>query len=289
MQSPEASYLSEERKKLAYEELLIAEGSDWNWWYGPEHDSANRPEFDQLFRDHLANVYTALGLTSPEELSRPILKVIVSEYHQPPTGPVKAKVDGEVTSYFEWLGAGVYRVDHRSGAMHGQRFFVQELRYGSDGQSLYLRLDFVENSNLQDIELRLNVQPVSSTETLVSRAVPLTERLTASRLHSVRSAKCGSLLPRRGLRSVRMCDSRCHCGKEGCRWTRCPRRAGSNFVRRADGMDDLITCGWSSGSAATEGEQRLSAARVWLRSLASPVLRHRGLCLRLRQSEGLRL
>ena len=29
--------------------------------------------------------------------------------------------------------------------MHGQRFFVQEMRYGSDGQNLYLRLDFVEN------------------------------------------------------------------------------------------------------------------------------------------------
>ena len=60
---------------LAYEELLIAEGSDWNWWYGPEHDSANRPEFDQLYRNHLANVYLRLGFTPPEELSRPILKI----------------------------------------------------------------------------------------------------------------------------------------------------------------------------------------------------------------------
>ena len=48
--SPDAASIPEARKKLAYEELLIAEGSDWNWWYGPEHDSANRPEFDQLFR-----------------------------------------------------------------------------------------------------------------------------------------------------------------------------------------------------------------------------------------------
>ena len=156
--SSEGAALPEHRKQLAYEELLIAEGSDWNWWYGPEHDSANRPEFDQLYRDHLANVYTALGLTPPEELSRPILRVTVTEFHQPPTGPVQAKIDGEVTSYFEWLGAGVYRVDNRSGAMHGQRFFVQELRYGSDGQHLFLRLDFVDTSNLRDTELRLNIQ-----------------------------------------------------------------------------------------------------------------------------------
>ena len=52
----------EDKRQLAYEELLIAEGSDWNWWYGPEHGSENRPEFDQLYRDHLKNVYRALGL-----------------------------------------------------------------------------------------------------------------------------------------------------------------------------------------------------------------------------------
>src|SRR5664279_5968149 len=57
---PEAS------RRMAYEELLIAEGSDWCWWYGPEHDSANRPEFDQLYRSHLANVYRFLNLVPPE-------------------------------------------------------------------------------------------------------------------------------------------------------------------------------------------------------------------------------
>ena len=156
--------LREQRKRLAYEELLIAEGSDWCWWYGPEHDSANRPEFDRLFRDHLANVYTLLGLAPPDELSRPILRVTVQEFHQTPTGPVKATIDGEVSSYFEWLGAGVYRVDNRTGAMHGQRFFVQELRYGSDGNNLYLRLDFVENALIHCMEqsLRISVQPLTS-------------------------------------------------------------------------------------------------------------------------------
>ena len=52
----------ERSARLAFEELLIAEGSDWCWWYGPEHDSANREEFDQLYRSHLANVYRFLDL-----------------------------------------------------------------------------------------------------------------------------------------------------------------------------------------------------------------------------------
>ncbi len=73
----------ESARKLAYEELLIAEGSDWNWWYGPEHGSDNRPEFDQLYRDHLINVYRALGLVPPEALSRSILRVEQSgEIHE---------------------------------------------------------------------------------------------------------------------------------------------------------------------------------------------------------------
>jgi alpha-amylase/alpha-mannosidase (GH57 family) len=84
--APEGAAITEQRKRLAYEELLIAEGSDWCWWYGPEHDSANRPEFDRLFRDHLANVYTLLDLSPPDELSRPILRVTVQEFHQTPTG-----------------------------------------------------------------------------------------------------------------------------------------------------------------------------------------------------------
>ncbi len=173
--SPAWNDIPEERRKLAWEELMIAEGSDWNWWYGPEHDSANRPDFDKLYRSHLANVYTLLGLTAPDELSRPILKVSVHDFQEPPTGPVRASIDGEVTSYFEWLGAGVYRLDHRSGAMHGQRFFIQELRYGSDGQSLYLRLDFVEGvaANAEDTHLRIRVQSLPPGNEPVDRSVTL--------------------------------------------------------------------------------------------------------------------
>ena len=69
-----AAQTMEIARLLAYEELLIAEGSDWCWWYGPEHGSENRPEFDQLYRDHLSNVYRALGLEPPARLSHPILQ-----------------------------------------------------------------------------------------------------------------------------------------------------------------------------------------------------------------------
>lgn len=126
---------------LAFEELLIAEGSDWNWWYGPEHHSDNREEFDKLFRDHLAQVYRLLDITPPEALSRPILKLAEAAYHQLPAGFIHPKIDGEVSSYFEWLGAGIYRPDQRQGAMHGRQSVAQQLHYGSDGESVFIRLD----------------------------------------------------------------------------------------------------------------------------------------------------
>ena len=51
-------------------------------------------------------------------------------------------IDGEVTSYFEWIGAGAYRVDERSGSMHGKKFLVKEVLFGSDGANFFLRVDF---------------------------------------------------------------------------------------------------------------------------------------------------
>ncbi|MBZ5606481.1 MAG: glycoside hydrolase, partial [Acidobacteriia bacterium] len=137
----EAGDVPEDMRKLAYEELQIAEGSDWNWWYGPEHGSDNRAEFDQLYRDHLTNVYRALSLTPPEALARPILKSQEGELHERPANPIHATLDGEVTSYFEWLGAGHYRPDLRSGAMHGGAPPLHDLYYGTDGTNLYVRID----------------------------------------------------------------------------------------------------------------------------------------------------
>jgi alpha-amylase/alpha-mannosidase (GH57 family) len=103
-----ASSVSEDNRRLAFEELMIAEGSDWCWWYGPEHQSENRREFDELYRQHLSNVYRALNLPVPDELTHPILTTYSADLHEPPANPIHPVIDGEVTSYFEWMGAGHY-------------------------------------------------------------------------------------------------------------------------------------------------------------------------------------
>jgi alpha-amylase/alpha-mannosidase (GH57 family) len=160
-----ATTVAEEQRRLAMEELLIAEGSDWCWWYGPEHDSANRIEFDQLYRSHLANVYRFLNLSPPEELSRPILRTAIPEVSNEPSGPIRPVIDGEVTSYFEWIGAGSYRVDERSGSMHGKKVLVKEVYFGSDGSHLFVRLDFHpgREQDLSGAEARFVARPIDGT------------------------------------------------------------------------------------------------------------------------------
>jgi alpha-amylase/alpha-mannosidase (GH57 family) len=158
-----------EAMKLAREELFIAEGSDWNWWYGPEHESANRVEFDQIYREHLANVYKALGIAAPSELSKPILKIHEQgAVHTLPSGPLRPKVNGVVDSYFEWLGAGMYEVDQRSGSMHGKRALAKCVRYGADDERFYLRVDFEEeNAKLEGLEVHVHREGTKERDAVV--------------------------------------------------------------------------------------------------------------------------
>jgi hypothetical protein len=153
----EATGVSAPQHALAMEEIMIAEGSDWNWWYGPEHHSENREEFDQIYREHLANVYRALGIATPPELSQSILRAQVRETYTPPSVPIHPVVDGLSGSYFKWMGAGIYTVDQRNGAMHGKRALLKEVLYGCDGTSIFVRVEFAEaGSQLEELEIQIH-------------------------------------------------------------------------------------------------------------------------------------
>jgi alpha-amylase/alpha-mannosidase (GH57 family) len=148
---------TEDGLKRAQESLLAAEGSDWCWWYGPEHSTANDAEFDALYRKHLTGVYLALGQVAPEELAKPIKKKPERAYQLPPSANLKVKVDGVDSSYFEWLGAGVYSPLQRGGAMHGRVFYLKELRYGFEEERLVVRVEcFLDTlRELEEPEFRI--------------------------------------------------------------------------------------------------------------------------------------
>lgn len=132
------------QRELAYEEMLIAEGSDWNWWYGPEHHSDNDADFDDLYRKHLSNVYHALGATPPEELAQPITGLHAKPQFTPQTAYIHPRVDGRNIGYFDWLGSAAHVADRHTSAMHGKMFLLDTGYAGVDEDNLYCRLDFME-------------------------------------------------------------------------------------------------------------------------------------------------
>jgi alpha-amylase/alpha-mannosidase (GH57 family) len=140
-----AASLPDAALSKAREELLIAEGSDWFWWYGDDHSSDHDLEFDDLFRRHVRNVYRALEMPIPEEL------FVTNISTQPPaveisrpTGFIQPVIDGEITSYFEWVGAGCVEPSATAGAMHqvsDREPGLSLIEFGFDLENLYLRID----------------------------------------------------------------------------------------------------------------------------------------------------
>jgi alpha-amylase/alpha-mannosidase (GH57 family) len=172
----------EAQRKLALEEILIAEGSDWNWWYGPEHHSANDREFDELYRKHLSNVYQAMGGTPPDYLAQSLLSGMARPRFIPQTSYIHPRITGDMVRYFEWMGAAVYTADQRAGAMHGKSFFLDSTYAGIDEDYVYGRLDFIGKPPESDFELAVNLESWPPDGTQPGRALRLQASVEEGRL-----------------------------------------------------------------------------------------------------------
>lgn len=183
----------------AWRSVFAAEGSDWFWWFGDDHPTPFAAQFDAGFRRKLRAAWRAAALDPPAVLSEPIRRGVARGF-EPPRAPIHAIVDGRITDYFEWLAAG--RVDAVSGAMQSSIRLVRELRFGSDGVRLFVRVDpfeppartslagavlIVRVPGRSDRTLRIELPPSgaavsdgieAATDRVVEVAIPL-ERLTA--------------------------------------------------------------------------------------------------------------
>jgi len=132
---------SETREKIG-EEFLIAECSDWFWWYGDDHYTEYSEEFDSLFREHLMKIYEYMGMAAPSSLFRPIsrkgdLHAIVIE----PRFAITPLVNGRVESFFEWLGSGMIDESKLFSTMDRVRGPIETIHWGEDSENIYIRLD----------------------------------------------------------------------------------------------------------------------------------------------------
>ena len=71
--------IAQDQWDRAYEELLVAEGSDWMWWFGNDFTSDDDAVFDALFRRHIGNIYRLIDLPQPDGLDIPIKKSLAGK------------------------------------------------------------------------------------------------------------------------------------------------------------------------------------------------------------------
>ena len=194
-----SQHVSEEQRKLAMEELFIAEGSDWNWWYGPEHHSANDREFDELYRKHLSNVYQALGATPPDHLAQPIMGGLVTPSFLPQTNYIHPRITGDMVRYFEWMGAAHYAAERRAGAMHGKVFLLDSIYAGIDQHNIYGRVDFVAEVPASDCEIVVTLESWAGRSSRPRRALRLNVQVKESKIASWNVSDNGDQISRDGV------------------------------------------------------------------------------------------
>jgi alpha-amylase/alpha-mannosidase (GH57 family) len=127
---------------VAWKAIYIAEGSDWNWWYGDDHATDSQKDFDELFRLNLMKVYREIGKEIPHHLFIPIPR---EDRSISPTvsmrGFIEPRIDGIVTSYYEWYQGAQMDIKKSGGSMHKAETILSSLYYGFNKDNLFLRLD----------------------------------------------------------------------------------------------------------------------------------------------------
>ncbi|MGB9856996.1 MAG: glucodextranase DOMON-like domain-containing protein [Dictyoglomaceae bacterium] len=125
----------------AWFELYAAEGSDWFWWYGDDQDSGNDLAFDQLFRQHLLNIYNLIGKEAPASLSLPIVKIGEEKPIQSLQAKFTPKIDGKIDPQDEWKSSAIYEAKKGVGLFAQPAEYIKKLYIGLDNDNLYFLVE----------------------------------------------------------------------------------------------------------------------------------------------------
>ena len=139
--------------EIAYRELMIAEGSDWFWWYGEPNNSGQDYVFDYMFRERLKNVYLALGMETPEYLTNSLIVKVEMPFKHP-SRAITPRMDGSFTSYDDWFHSG--NISMLDGPVFRENKNVEKIHFGCDSQNVYFRLHINKNSSENSYIDRIN-------------------------------------------------------------------------------------------------------------------------------------
>jgi alpha-amylase/alpha-mannosidase (GH57 family) len=131
--------------------MACAQGSDWMWWKGEDFHSAESLVLDGLFAAHLDVVEPGASarLRATNGQAR--------EAFRDPSQRLRVTVDGYRTGHYEWVGAGVWTMVGTQGAMGRSARMLREVRWGSDGHTVYLWLGLADSAGT--VSMSLGVAP----------------------------------------------------------------------------------------------------------------------------------
>jgi alpha-amylase/alpha-mannosidase (GH57 family) len=137
--------------------ILVAEGSDWFWWFGDHHHTELDYVWDRSFRLHLQAAYRAMGETPPLELLSPILGPEPWSKSARPLGPVSPVVDGVVEPPDEWRSAGYLQPDVFSTMQPSETTHISEVRFGWMESSLAVLVVPGEGVTMEGLEVQIRL------------------------------------------------------------------------------------------------------------------------------------
>ncbi len=161
--------IPQESAKLIENHFLAAQCSDWFWWYGEDHFTEFAMEFDTLFRKHLINIYKLLNMQPPADLFEPIKRHQSSaSFMLKPQAPIYPKIDGKISSFFEWIGCGIIDESRAFSTMDRARGPIQTIRYGHNENMVYLAFaGDIAQLEQKNFTLKLIVEELSESITLM--------------------------------------------------------------------------------------------------------------------------
>jgi alpha-amylase/alpha-mannosidase (GH57 family) len=150
---------TEERRKVL-EQLWVAEASDWFWWYGEPFNSPLDYMFDMIFRRRLIRAYELMQLEPPSELLVPLDPKLPIENIsvEAPLDIISPVIDGRITTFYEWSGAGHLKASLLDGLVaRNEAGLITDLYFGTDHTNLYIRLDLDREGLLPDDALVIRI------------------------------------------------------------------------------------------------------------------------------------
>lgn len=127
--------------------VLVAEGSDWFWWYGDDNIAPNKKDFDILFRWYLKEILKTIGEQIPEELNYPL----DNEIHPKLFVPASKKInDSQFKNIGTDLGWGCFYAHSEISSMHSSEELISEIFFGNSRDFFYIGFKLLRELNEND-------------------------------------------------------------------------------------------------------------------------------------------